>query len=142
MADATLKVAVGAMRQRVDVEGGLTTNFFDPPTVQSFAGGLFTQRTNLGSYERHVVAVVPEAGVNLGFRLTDWASIVVGYSVLYASNVARPGGQVDRTINPTQSQAISLTNPADLSGEARPRFRFEGSDFWAHGLNAGLAFNF
>jgi len=141
-ADATLKVAVGAMRQRADVEGALTTNFFNPPTVQSFAGGLFTQRTNLGSYERHVIAVVPEAGVNVGFRLTNWASVVLGYSVLYASNVARPGDQIDRTVNPTQSQAISLTNPANLVGQARPRFKFEGSDFLTHGLNAGLAFNF
>jgi hypothetical protein len=85
---------------------------------------------------------VPEVGVNVGFRLTSWASVVAGYSFLYASNVARPGDQVDRTINPTQSQAISLTNPANLSGPGQPGFKFEGSDFWAHGLNIGLAFNF
>jgi hypothetical protein len=140
--DATLKVALGAMRQRADVSGSLTTNFFNPPTVQTFAGGLFTQRTNIGSHERSVFAVVPEAGVNVGFRLTNWASVVVGYSFLYASDVARPGNRIDRTINPTQSQAINLTNPANLIGEARPRFKFDGSDFFAHGLNAGLAFNF
>jgi len=141
-ADATVKVALGAMRQRADVEGALTTNFFNPPTVQTFPGGLLAQRSNIGSHERSVFAVVPEAGVNVGFRLTNWASVIVGYSALYASNVARPGDQVDRTINPTQSQAIALTNPANLQGDARPRFRFDGSDFWAHGLSAGLALNF
>lgn len=140
-ADATLKVAVGAMRQHVDVAGSFTSNFFGPG-VQTFAGGLFAQPSNIGSYSRTVIAVVPEAAINVGFRLTDWASVVLGYTFLYASNVARPGHQVDRVINPTQSQAISLNNPAPLAGPARPAFRFEGSDFWAHGLNAGLAFKF
>jgi hypothetical protein len=140
-ADGTLKVAVGAMRQHVDVTGAFATNFFTS-TVQSFAGGIFAQPTNIGSHRRDVFAVVPEAGVNVGFRLTNWASIVVGYTFLYASNVARPGNQLDRVINPTQSPAISLDTPAPLVGAARPRFKFEGSDFWAHGLNAGIAFNF
>jgi hypothetical protein len=141
-ADATVKVAVGAMRQHVDIAGSLTTNFFNPSTVQSFVGGLFAQPTNIGSYRRDVIAVVPEAGLNVGFRVTDWASILVGYSFLYASNVVRPGNQIDRSINPSQSQAISLNNPATLVGAARPSFKFQGSDFWAHGLNAGLALNF
>jgi hypothetical protein len=141
-ADATLKVGIGAMRQHVDVAGSLQTNFFTGSAVQSFASGLFAQATNAGSHSRTVFAVVPEVGVNVGFRLTSWASVVAGYSFLYASNVARPGDQVNRTINPTQSQAISLTNPANLSGPGQPGFKFEGSDFWAHGLNIGLAFNF
>jgi hypothetical protein len=142
MADATLKVALGVMRQHVDVTGGFQTNFFTGGNVQSFAGGLFAQPTNIGSHRRDVFAVVPEVGVNLGFRLTNWASIVAGYTFLYASNVVRPGQQIDRVINPTQSGAIALTNPATLTGAARPQFKFEGSDFWAHGLNVGLAFNF
>jgi hypothetical protein len=141
-ADATLKVAVGAMHQSVDVSGALATNFFSPPTVQSFPSGIFAQATNSGSRSRDVVAVVPELGLNVGFRLTDWASIVVGYTFLYASNVARPGNQIDRTINPTQSPSISLNNPAPLAGTARPASRLEGSDFWAHGLNVGLGISF
>jgi putative beta barrel porin BBP7 len=141
-ADATVKVAVGAMRQHLDVAGSLTTNFFSPPIVQTFGGGIFAQASNIGSHRRDVIAVVPEAGLNVGFRLTDWATILVGYSFLYASDVVRPGSQIDRVINPTQSQAISLNNPATLSGVARPTFRFQSSDFWAHGLNAGFAFTF
>ena len=141
-ADATVKVALGAMRQHVDIAGAVTTNFFSPSVVRSFAGGLFAQPTNIGSFRRDVIAVVPEAGLNIGFRLTDWASLVLGYTFLYASNVARPGDQIDRGINPTQSQAISLNNPANLVGPARPSFKFQGSDFWAHGLNAGISLSF
>ena len=117
------------------------TNQFTVPVV-SYAGGYFAQPTNVGSHTRNVAAVVPEASLNVGYRLTSWLSIIAGYTFLYASNVARPGEQVDRTVNPTQSP--SFGGPADkpLAGEARPRVRFEGSDFWAHGLSAGLAVSF
>jgi hypothetical protein len=142
MADATVKVAVGAMRQHIEIGGSLTTNFFSPPIVQTFGGGILAQPSNIGSHRRDVIAVVPEAGFNVGFKLTEWATIVAGYSFLYANDVVRPGKQIDRVINPTQSQAISLNNPATLVGVARPAFRFQTSDFWAHGLNAGVAFTF
>jgi hypothetical protein len=141
IADASLKVALGAMKQHVDVNGSFTTNFFSP-TIQTFPGGIFAQRTNIGHHSRTVFAVIPEVGANVGFRLTNWATVTLGYTFLYASNVARPGNQMDRVINPTQSQAISLNNPAPLTGAARPAFNFDGSDFWAHGLNVGLALSF
>jgi hypothetical protein len=142
MADASVKVALGVMRQHVDVSGGLTTNFFNPPTVQAFAGGLFAQPSNIGSHRRDQFAVVPEAGLNVGFKVTDWMSIIAGYTFLYASHVVRPGNQVDRVINPSQSPAISLTTPSPLVGAPRPEFKFKTTDFWAHGLNMGLAFSF
>ena len=119
----------------------LTTNQFTIPVV-SYPGGYFAQPTNMGSHTRTVVAVVPEASFNVGYRLTSWLSIVAGYTFLYASNVARPGEQIDRTVNPTQS--LSFGGPAGkpLAGEARPRLPLEGSDFWAQGLSAGVALSF
>lgn len=142
MAGAAVKVAVGVMHQSVDVAGGLTTNQFTLPTVVSYAGGYFAQPTNMGSHSRNVAAVVPEASLNVGYRLTSWLSIIAGYTFLYASNVARPGEQIDRTVNPTQS--LSFGGPAgkSLVGEARPRSTLEGSDFWAHGLSVGVAMQF
>jgi hypothetical protein len=140
-ADASLKMALGVMRQSVDIAGSLVTNQFTP-TVTTFAGGYFAQPTNSGSHHRDVFAVVPEASVNVGYRLTRWASIVVGYTFLYASNVARPGEQIDRTVNPTQSPSFGLPPPVSLTGAARPRFRFEGTDFWAHGLNLGIVLSY
>jgi hypothetical protein len=141
-ADAGLKLALGVMHQSVDIAGSLTTNQFTIPTVVTFPGGYFAQRTNMGSYARNVFAVVPEANVNVGYRLTSWASIVAGYTFLYASNVVRPGEQVDRTVNPSQSPSFGGPVPANLVGLARPRFRFEGSDFWAHGLNLGVVLQY
>lgn len=141
IAGAAVKVAVGVMHQSVDVAGGLATNQFTIPVV-SYAGGYFAQPTNIGSHTRNVAAVVPEASLNVGYRLASWLSIIAGYTFLYASNVARPGEQIDRTVNPTQSLSFGGPVGKPLVGEARPRFRFEGSDFWAHGLSAGLALQF
>lgn len=141
--DATLKVALGAMRQRLDIRGSLTTDFFTSPGVtQSFVGGIFALPTNIGSYRRDVFAIVPEGGINVGFKLTEWASVVVGYTFLYVSDAVRPAKQIDRVINPSQSVSISLQSLAILTGVPRPSFRFQTSDFWAQGLSAGVSFNF
>jgi hypothetical protein len=140
-AEATLKVALGAMRQRVDIEGSFVTNLFNPAGLQAFPGGIFAQPTNIGSHQRHVFAVIPEIGLNAGFKVVDGISIVVGYNFMYINSVVRPGNQVDRAINTTQATAISLTTPS-FSGAARPEFKFKDTDFWAHGLTAGFAFNF
>jgi hypothetical protein len=139
---AGAKVAVGVMHQSVDLAGSLTTNQFTVPTVVTFAGGYFAQPTNIGSHTRDRVAVVPEANINVAYRLTRWLSIVGGYTFLYASNVVRPGEQIDRTVNPTQSPSFGGPIPTNLVGEARPRFTFESSDFWAHGLSLGIALQF
>ena len=141
-ADAGLKVALGVVHQTMDIAGSLVTNQFTLPTVTTFPGGYFAQRTNIGSYDRNVFVVVPEASLNVGYRLTSWASIVAGYTFLYVSNVVRPGDQIDRTVNPTQSPSFGGPIPANLVGAARPRFRFEGTDFWAHGLSLGVALKF
>jgi hypothetical protein len=142
-ATATVKVAVGAMVQKVDIDGFLVTNDFTNfgPT-QTFAGGIFALPTNIGRHKRTVFGVVPEVGVNADLRITSRVSIVGGYSLLYANAVARPGNQVDRNINPTQSVSWTGEPPATLVGPARPSSKFESSSFWAQGLNLGLAVRF
>jgi hypothetical protein len=139
---AAAKLALGLMHQHMDIAGSLVTNQFTVPTVVTYAGGYFAQPTNIGSYSRNQFAVVPEASLNVGYRVTSWLSIIAGYTFLYASNVARPGEQIDRTVNPTQSPSFGGPVPTTLTGEARPRFKFEGSDFWAHGLSFGIALSF
>ena len=56
--------------------------------------------------------------------------------------MVRAPEQINRQINPTQSVAITGNLPAPLRGSAEPSFKFNGSDFWAQGLNLGLAFRF
>ena len=142
-ASSAVKFALGAMIQSVDVDGFLETNDFNdfgPP--QRFPGGYFAQLTNIGSHTRSVFAVVPEVGLNIGYRITEWVSVFAGYTFLYTNSVVRPAQQIDRNINPTQSASFGGTPPTVLEGPAHPSFKFNGSDFWAQGLNVGLAGRF
>jgi hypothetical protein len=139
----SLKVGFGAVVQSVDVSGTLTTNdFTNFGPIQTFVGGYFAQATNIGEHRRTVFGVVPELALSSGWRLTPWLSLVAGYTFLYVNSVARPGNQIDRTINPTGIASFTGDPPAPFSGPARPAFKFKGSDFWAQGLNIGLVFSF
>jgi hypothetical protein len=139
----TFKFALGVMTQSVDIDGFLLTNDFnDFGEPETFPGGYFAQPTNIGSHSRTEFAVVPEIGLNLEYHVTDWITILAGYTFLFTSNVVRPGDQIDRGINPTQSASFGGTPPTPLVGPARPAFQFHDSDFWAQGLNFGVTFRF
>ena len=146
-AQATAKVALGVMRQSLDVTGTLYTNDFNDFGVpQTFLGGVFAQPSNIGHHHRDRFAVVPEVDMKLGYRLTSWASLFVGYTFLYASSVARPGNQIDRSVNTTQGMAFQPPQtPAPsltLEGPARPAARIRDSDFWVQGLSVGVSFSY
>ena len=143
-AQGAAKVALGAMRESLDITGTLVTNDFnDFGAPQTFAGGIFAQPSNIGRHDRDRVAVVPEVGLKVGYRLTSWASVFVGYTFLYASAVVRPGPQIDRNINRTQAMTFQApqTPPPSLTleGPALPAARFRESEFWAQGLNVGVS---
>ncbi|HEX5271991.1 MAG TPA: BBP7 family outer membrane beta-barrel protein, partial [Gemmataceae bacterium] len=133
--DVNSRVAVGDMHETADLVGLTTTS--DATGTHTAAGGLLVQGTNMGSYSRDRIAVVPELGLNVGYQVTDGLRLFVGYNLLYVSNVARPGDQIDRTVNITQ---IPRLGGGPLVGPARPGFAFQGSDFYAQGLNLGVEF--
>jgi hypothetical protein len=138
-----VKVALGAMVQSVDIDGRLVTNDFNNfGTPQTFPGGYFAQPTNIGNHTRHVFSVVPEAGLTIGYRITPQLSVFSGYTFLYASDVVRAPQQVNRQVNPTGALALTGNPPRTLVGPAQPSFTFNASDFWAQGLNVGIAYRF
>jgi len=137
------KVAAGTMQQRVSVNGYLETNDYNGyGATQVFSGGYFALPSNSGTHSHDTFAMVPELALNLGYRFTPQATVYVAYSVLYASNVARPGQQINRNINPSQSVAYGNDPPATLVGEAQPGFGFTTTDFWAQTLSIGFAYRF
>jgi hypothetical protein len=131
------KVALGDTHQEVSVNG--TTDFVDPgvaPVRQQ--GGLLALPTNIGVYSRDQFSVVPEIGFNIGRQLTDHLRLFAGYTLLYWTNVVRPGDQIDSGVNPTQLP--TATGPSPLVGDARPAFAFHNTDLWAQGINLGAEF--
>jgi Putative beta barrel porin-7 (BBP7) len=132
----TGKLAIGDMHQMVDIDGA--TTFVNGPNPGTARGGfLALPGANLGTYTRDTFAVVPELGLKVGFYLTERLRFSVGYSVLYASSVVRPGDQIDTNINPSY---IPRNGPPQ--GPVLPAFAFKATDFYAQGVNFALEWRY
>lgn len=137
--DLLSRLAVGNTRQRVVIDGSTVVT---PPAgpASTLRGGILALDSNIGSYETDKLAVLPEVGVTLGYRLTCNLSFTMGYSFLYWSSVVRPGDQIDLDVNPAQIPIDNGTpTPADGPFD-RPRPFFNQTDFFAHGVNIGLEY--
>lgn len=126
------KVALGSTGQIASIHGTTQVGGAAPET-----GGFLALPSNIGQYQTSAFSVVPEVGINLGYVIAPKIRAYTGYSLLYWSQVARPGDQVDLRVNSSQPPIGS-----GLVGESLPAFRFRDSDFWAQGINFGLEFRY
>jgi hypothetical protein len=132
--DLKTKFAIGAMQEQVNINGSTTT--IASTGTNTYTGGLLTQPSNIGHYNRSVVAFMPEVGLNLGYQFTEHIRAFVGYNIIYASSVARAGQQIDTVVNPNNLPPSVATAPL------RPAFTFRSTDFWTQGVNLGLEFRY
>jgi hypothetical protein len=131
------KLGIGSTRQRVSINGFTVRTEPGEPS-ETGSGGLLALDSNIGDYERNELSVLPQLGVTLGYKLTERLKLTGGYTFVYWSNVVRPGEQIDLEVNPGN---LPFANPPDPDGlPARPQFSFQQNDFWAHGLSAGLEY--
>jgi hypothetical protein len=130
--DLLAKMALGNTRQVVNIRG---TTLLDA-AEQLPAGGLLAQQSNIGRHQRDRFAVVPELGATLGYHITPNFKLRAGYTFIYWSNVVRPGDQIDLDVNP------EFLPPAtgNITTSRRPRFAWNDSDYYVHGVNLGAEF--
>lgn len=122
---ATGQIALGWTREAVSI-GGVTTTTVGGVTTTTGGTGIFVGPTNAGRFTHDKFAVLPEGTINAGVNVTDWATVFVGYNFFYLSDVVRPGQSIDTGFNGT-------TRPAPI---------LHNTDFWAQGLNFGVALRF
>jgi hypothetical protein len=134
--ETTSRVALGNNSQKVKIAG--STRLIEAGVAETFPGGLYAQRTNIGTYERDRFTVVPELGAAIGFHVGPRLSLTAGYTLVYISNVVRAGDQIDTDINP----GLIPVEANPLTGPLRPRFIFRQTDFYAHGITVGGDFRF
>jgi hypothetical protein len=137
-ADVTAKVALGWTEEVVNIAGS-STLLPAGGTPQTTSGGVLALASNSGRRTHDEFAVVPEVGVQIGYRIIDSLTAYVGYNFLYWSDVVRPGDQIDRRINPTQlPTSLQFTQPP--TAPALPAALFQRSDYWAQGITFGVVF--
>jgi len=127
------KLAIGATRQTVDIEGASSTN-----TGLAAQGGVLALSSNIGSHQRTVFGFIPEGGAGIVILPCRGVRLLAGYSATYWNNVVRPGDQIDRRVNP----ALVPTDVNFGSGNpgAFPAFTFRSRAVWLQTLNFGVEF--
>lgn len=122
-------VALGIDAQEIKSKGDRVLHTPLERVTQPY--GLYVLPSNSGEFQRAAFDVVTEVSFNLGWDLTRWLSLRVGYGLITWNNPVRPGEQI---------QPVNLTqvSPAGLSGPALPAIPFKEDFFWAHGGSVGL----
>ena len=129
------KLAIGNTKQKVSINGfTITDNHLAGAPAIKTNSGLLVQPTNAGDYSRNVFGVIPEIGATLGFQLTKRLRMTAGYTLVYWGNVVRPGEQIDLDVNP---EFLDATLDGTEGPPFSPKFAFNETDFWTHGLNFG-----
>ncbi len=132
--DARGTVAVGATREEIEITG--VQHRVQPGQArETFNGGLLAAGPNLGRFVNERISVVPEGNASIGWNITTRLKAYVGYNVVVWTNVARPGDQIDRTVDlrfvPNAPQLV----PTNVE---RPSVPFIRADFLVHGLQFGM----
>lgn len=140
--DVSGKVAIGSTYQSVDVHGAITQSGAAAITPGTFRGGFFTQATNLGQATSNTLSVIPSVDLKVGYQFTKRLRGTVGYDFIWWSNVVRPGDQIDRNINLSQSPVFTPLGGGTLAGPLAPAPQFNNSSFWAHGVSFGLEYRY
>jgi hypothetical protein len=133
------KLGAGAVEKVVRIDG-LTR--FEGPALTDWrqAGGLVALASNSGRHRRDVFGLVPELTLRAGLNFDGRTKLFVGYNLLYLTEVARPGEQIDRVINPGQFPVNA--GRSSLDGPDRPVFGFSRSEFWTQGLIVGMEWRY
>jgi hypothetical protein len=132
------QVAVGDTQEFVLVQGLSSVAAPGAPTVL-VPGGVLAVSSNVGRHFQDKFGIVPELGLEVSYRICCSVEAHLGYSFLYWNRVARPGDQIDRTVEP----ALIPTDPRfGTAFGTRPAFPFRNTDYWAQGLEVGLTFRF
>lgn len=130
------KIAAGNMNEQLSVNGSTTLSVPGAQPVTAL-GHLYANAANIATTTHDVFAYVPEGEARLGYRFNSWMLGYVGYNFLYISRVARPGNQIDTTVDPRQAPASPAFQPA-FAGNSSTTLPLAQSSFWAQGINVGL----
>jgi hypothetical protein len=144
---ADFLLALGDTVERININGGSQTNLGNPPLASpvNYAGGVFTQLSNMGAHDNNQFAVVPEANLSFGYAFASWGRVMIGYDFLYISDVAQPGSQIDPGVNVYRSGVVQAASPpitVPATDPARPAYSAAQSTYWAQGLTFGVELHF
>ncbi len=134
-----VRVALGDTHEAAS-NTGLTTLIVPGQPNLTVNGGRLVAPSNASRFSQDEFSVVPEVEVKVGCQVTATMRVLVGYNVLYWTDVARPGNQIDQTVDARQIPTSIVFTPG-FAGTV-PAVPFRKSDYWAQGISFGLELAF
>jgi len=132
------KVSLGDMRHQVTIDGISVTTIPPPPaggTTATAPGGIFAQKSNIGTRTENQFTYIPEVNLTLGYKVTPHVELTAGYNFLYFPHIALVGDQIDTTVDLSQAN----NGPVGV----RPLLTaIRDTDFWAQGISMGANWTF
>ncbi len=138
--DVMGKIGLGRMSQRVAIRGQRVTDAGG--VVAAFDSGLLAQSLtgNTGVFEQSDFNFVPEVGINFAYAITPCLKINFGASLIYWDSVVQPMDQIDFSVD---GRLLNSPNgPIIPPQPTNPQFNFNPSEYYVHGINAGLEYRF
>ena len=126
--DLSAKVGFGNMAQRAQLEN------------PNGSDGLLIHPSNEGTYRRDEFSYMHDVGISLAYYPVERLKLSVGYSMIFFSDVVRPGEVMDTYRGQAVVDSDWFGTP--LVDPTRPAFDFNSTHYYVHGLNAGLEFRF
>jgi hypothetical protein len=128
------QLSIGNMNQQVTIDGRSIATLGG--VSQTTPGGILAQPTNIGTFERNRFAFIPQLTTNLHYHVTPNVSVHIGYNLIWISDVALTGDQIDLNVNSSQFFGGPVLGPAD------PAFTFRDTEYWLQGINWGVNWDF
>lgn len=123
-------LGLGNMNETVTISGTTTTSFLGGTSTSP--RGLLAQPSNIGTFQQNKFCFIPQLTANLNFHVTPNWSWFLGYNIIWISNIATSGEQIDLHVNTAQP----------FAGPNRPAFVFHDQNYWLQGINWGMSWDF
>lgn len=125
------QVALGNMNEQAIISGNTVVSSAGGGS-NTTNGGLLAQPSNIGSFERNRFAAIPQLVGNLNYHVNPCLSFHIGYNIMWFTNAALSGNQIDPNVNLAQQ----------FVGPNRPAFAFNDNAYWLQGINWGMNWDF
>jgi hypothetical protein len=133
------KIGLGAVHQALDIEGNSKLVTVPGAPFDTVQGGLLAANSNIGRFFSGRFAFVPEARLQVSYRMCGNVDLGLGYTIMYLNQVIRPSEQVDQV---STTRVPTSANFAFPVGAFRPAVLFNESDMWVQGLNFTVSFRY
>jgi hypothetical protein len=133
------QLGLGDTNEQINIQGNQLRTLANGQSILS-QGALLALPSNIGRHMQNKLAAVPELGVKVAVPINAHVTLGMGLTTLYWSRIARPGDQVDQTVDSRQIPSFPGAAAPGAAGVGHPGVPFNQSDLWLMGATFSVEF--